>query len=187
MLHTIVYPQESRLSSVSAPFSVHSTDLWIHIKWASLNVAKVRTNAIKLIVHLVNYQVLPFALCTTPYRIIKMTMKYEFELAGSWIVQILFIFMISIQIRNNDVECSRVRVIIQIQIKTNNCFPFFSPSFVPTANGASGSKILLLLCLCILAFNSESYFYGVCLLIQLFGSNFSTRNCVNGMKLTREQ
>lgn len=81
-------------------------------------------------------------------------------------MQILFIFMISIQIRNNDVECSRVRVIIQIQIKTNNCFRFFSPSFVPTANGASGSKILLLLCLCILAFNSESYFYGVCLLMQ---------------------
>lgn len=139
-IHTIVYPQESRLSSVSAPFSVHSTDLWIHIKWASLNVAKVCTNAIKLIVHLVDYQVLPFALCTTPYRIIKMTMKYEFELAGSWIMQILFIFMISIQIRNNDVECSRVRVIIQIQIKTNNCFPFFLRRLFPLLTVPAGQR-----------------------------------------------
>lgn len=42
---------------------IRISNLWIHIKWASSQcTAKVRTNAIKLIIHLVNYRVLPFAL-----------------------------------------------------------------------------------------------------------------------------
>lgn len=42
----------------------------------SMRETKVCTNVIKLIVHLVNYR----ALHTIAYGIIKMTMKYEFEL-----------------------------------------------------------------------------------------------------------
>lgn len=44
-------------------------------------------NVIKLIVHLGNYRLLPFILCTfatAPYKIIKMTMKYEAQEAEEW-------------------------------------------------------------------------------------------------------